>query len=184
MPEDRNRIHFACSLATGEKVCEWARDYNDRMDAVEEVQHIEDQQWETIVTKIRAWFITRNEIREAIRKMKEIKYTDIESFLLKMSTQNIKVKVKGMDYRDMLEQQLPWAIRNWMVSRQKLENDEKRIEKLCDEGKLQGEFERKTKYLNKGLPLVISREKATDKREVRFKSWKFERKNRPEATPP
>lgn len=55
--------------------------------------------------------------------MREVKYTNIESFLLRMEITNIRVKRQGMDYRDMLDHQLGWAIRQLIVEHKKYENN-------------------------------------------------------------
>lgn len=55
--------------------------------------------------------------------MREVKYTNIESFLLRMGITNIRVKRQGRDYCDMLDHQLGWAIRQRMVGHKKYENN-------------------------------------------------------------
>lgn len=58
------------------------------------------------------------------------------------------------------------------------------IEILRDKVRIQEEFERKTKYHNKGLPPVTIWEKATNKRNNQFNRRKFEIRNKQKVSPP
>lgn len=69
-----------------------------------------------------------------------------------------------------------------MVSHQKLEDDELWIEKRWNMVKQQEEFERVSKYLNKGLAPLTSRQKPTENRMNQFASRKFDWKNKQEAS--
>lgn len=114
----------------------------------------------------------------------EVKYINIESFLQRMGTCHIKVKRKGIDFQDQVELLQPSVIRQWMVGYQKEENVKNWIETLPDVGKFLKEFDRETKYLNKGLPQVTTREKKSEMRQNQVASRKFEWRNKQDASTP
>lgn len=181
---ERQRINFALSN-TEDKAQEWARYYTKQMLGIDGIRLVpEFANWVNFRMEIEKRFINRDEALTAKGKWRDLRYTDIETFIQDAVQLNIFMRRTGMDWKDEMLNKVPDKLRERMASKYQIEDEREWLDKLLTIGKAQERHADHERFRNRGLPALDSRGKATEKRSQRYEQGALEARFAHKPTPP
>lgn len=96
-PSKANMIQYTTNRTT-EKVSQLCQTYCDQMRGTRGEKVVESHKfWLTFAAKIKANFMTQEEVRDTQQKMRQLKYTDIENYLREIRQLNLKIRWRSQD---------------------------------------------------------------------------------------
>lgn len=147
--EERQCIHYAAALCEG-MVKDWAMPYTKQMDGTYNIAKVEEFcNWANWVIQMKKPFISRDEVREAKDKFRNIKYSNIEEYLGEVFLLNLTIGRRGTDWRDEVLSRVALKLRERMSEQVKRDDEAILRAQLLEVGMTWENFQWNEQYLVK-----------------------------------